>query len=218
MRNLASKFLTPPDLERIDTAVRTAEKETSGEIVCLIQSTSYHYPMANVIGATALALPLSMAATPLLGAWLWLGPHNMWLFLSIFAVCFPVFYLLINHLTWLKRHFISQRELDEEVRESAIMGFFQHGLYRTKEATGVLLLISVFERKVWVLADHGIHTKIPQEQWQSVVDMVTSGFRTQHPTESICEAVHTIGRLLRAHFPARQDDVNELKNVIVDKD
>jgi putative membrane protein len=218
MRNLAGKYLSPRDLERIDEAVQAAEKETSGEIVCLIQSTSYHYPMANVIGATALALPPALAATPLLGQWLWLGPHNMWLFLSVFSVCFAVFYLLVDHLPWLKRCFISQRELDEEVRESAVTGFFQHGLYRTREATGVLLLISVFEQKVWVLADHGILSKIPQEQWQSVVDMVTSGFRTRHPAESICEAVRTIGRRLQTHFPVRHDDVNELKNVIVDTD
>jgi putative membrane protein len=218
MRNLASKYLSSRDLERIDEAVQSAEKETSGEIVCLIQSASYHYPMANVIGATALALPLSLATTPLLGAWLWLGPQNMWLFLSLFAVCFPVFYLLANHVAWLKRHFISQRELDEEVQESAITGFFQHGLYRTRQATGVLLLISIFERKVWVLADHGIHTKIPQQQWQSVVDTVTEGFRSKHPVESICAAVQNIGRLLQTHFPVQHDDVNELKNVIVDKD
>jgi putative membrane protein len=218
MRNLAGKYLSPEDLERIDDAVQTAEKETSGEIVCLIQSTSYHYPMANVIGATALALPPSLAATPLLGGWLWLGPHNMWLFLSLFAVGFAVFYLLVDHVAWLKRCFISRRELDEEVRESAVTGFFQHGLYRTQEATGVLLLISVFERKVWVLADHGIHSKIPQEQWQSVVDTVTRGFRNRHPAESICEAVRTIGRRLQTYFPVRSDDLNELQNVIVDND
>ncbi len=218
MPDLASKYLTPGDLERIDEAVQAVEKETSGEIVCLIQSSSYHYPMASVIGATAMALPLSLAATPLLGAWLWLGSNNMWLFLSIFAVCFPGFYLLVNHAAWLKRHFISRHEMDEEVQESAVSGFFQHGLYHTRQATGVLLLISVFERRVWVLADHGIHAKIPQQQWQSVVDIVTSGFRTEQPAESICEAVHTIGRLLRDHFPVRQDDVNELTNVIVDKD
>ena len=218
MRNLASKYISPRDLERIDAAVRSAERETSGEIVCLIQSAGYHYPMANVIGATAMALPLALAATPFLGAWLWLGPHNMWLFLSIFAACFPLFYLLVNHVAWIKRYFISQRELDEEVRESAITGFFRHGLYRTREANGVLLLISVFERKVWVLADHGIHAKIPHQEWQSVADTVTDGFRTKHPVKSICTAVKTIGRLLQTRFPARQDDVNELKNVIVDKD
>jgi putative membrane protein len=218
MRNLTDKYLSPQDLERIDKAVQAAEKETSGEIVCLIQSTSYHYPMANVIGATSLALVPALAATPLLGQWLWLGPHNMWLFLSIFAVCFPLFHFLVDRTAWLKRYFISQRELDEEVRESAITGFFEHALYRTREATGVLLLISIFERKVWVLADHGIHTKIPQEQWQSVVDRVTSGFRTRRPAESICEAVRIIGRQLQAHFPARPDDVNELKNVILDHD
>ena len=107
--------------------------------------------------------------------------------------------------------------MDDEVRESAVTGFFDHGLYRTREANGVLLLISVFEHRVWVLADHGIHAKIPQDQWQAIVETVTSGFKKNHPAESICQAIQTIGRLLQAHFPAQPGDVDELNNVIISK-
>lgn len=218
MKNLANKFLSARELEQINVAVQAAEKTTSGEIVCLIQSTSYHYPMANVIGATAMALPISLAGTPLIGGWLWLGHQNMWLFLSLFAICFPLFYLLVNHAAWLKRIFISRREIDEEVQESAITNFFHNGLYHTREANGVLLFISVFEHKVWVLADHGIHTKIPQDQWQAIVGTVTDGFKTNHPAESICQAIHTIGQLLQSHYPGQPDDIDELNNVIIAKD
>ena len=63
MRNLAQKFLSAQAHQQIDEAVKEAERKTSGEIVCMIQSASYHYPMANVIGATALALPISLAIT-----------------------------------------------------------------------------------------------------------------------------------------------------------
>jgi putative membrane protein len=215
MRNLAGKFFSREELGQIEAAVQAAEKTTSGEIVCLIQSASYHYPMANVIGAAALSLPLSLAAAPLAGAWLWLGPQNMWLFLSLFAVCFPTFYFVIGCTPRLKRLFVSQREMDEEVQEGATTRFFMHGLYRTREANGVLLFISIFERKVWVLADHGIHARIPQDQWQSIVDEVTRGFKHHRPAESVCQAVRMIGQRLQTHFPSRDDDTNELDNVII---
>lgn len=214
MNTLADKFFSKTELEQIEAAVQAAEKTTSGEIVCLIQSASYHYPMGNVIGAAALSLPLSLAAAPLAGAWLWLGPQNMWLFLSLFAVCFPMFYFIVGRTPRLKRLFISRREMEEEVQEGATTRFFLHGLYRTREANGVLLFISVFERKVWVLADHGIHARIPQDQWQSIVDEVAQGFKHHRPAESVCRAVRVIGRLLQTHFPSRTDDTNELDNVI----
>ena len=70
MRDLAKQFLTEQEQQRINAAVEAAEKTTSGEIVCLVESASYRYPMANVLGGTVLALPLSLVLTPLIGGWL----------------------------------------------------------------------------------------------------------------------------------------------------
>lgn len=114
MRDLAKHFLSVEQNKQIESAVTEAEKNTSGEIVCMIQSTSYRYPMANVLGATTLALPPALVLTPLIGGYLWLGTQNMWLFLSIFCLLYLTAYLLVQHTPALKRYFISQREIDEE--------------------------------------------------------------------------------------------------------
>ncbi len=58
-------------------AVKEAEKLTSGEIVPMVVSASYRYPMANVIGAAVLAHPISLMLTPLVGGRLWVGTQNM---------------------------------------------------------------------------------------------------------------------------------------------
>ena len=215
MTNLAKRFLTDEEKNKIDAAVKAAETKTSGEIVCLVESASYRYPMANVIGATVIALPLALILTPLIGGWLWIGPYNMWLFLGLFGLAFMGTYMVVDHSTPLKRAFVSKREIEEEVEEAAITSFFRHGLYRTKNANGILLFISVFEHKVWVLADHGIHTRVPAGQWDAIVDRVIAGIRNQRAAAAICEAVETIGAILSQHFPVDSDDVNELKNIIV---
>ncbi|MEJ2155005.1 MAG: TPM domain-containing protein [Desulfobacteraceae bacterium] len=218
MKNLAQSFLTEKDYQRIDEAVKAAEAKTSGEIVCMVQSASYHYPMANVLGATALALPSALVLTPVVGGYLWLGTQNMWLFIGLFALIFAASYLLVRKWPSLKRCFISGREINEEVEEAAVTSFFRHGLYRTRDATGVLIFISVFERKVWVLADHGINARLDADTWDGIVRIITNGIKSGRPSDAISEAVAQVGDILETHFPIRPDDQNELSNVIVADD
>lgn len=216
MRDMAKRFLSDTQREKVITAVKAAEKLTSGEIVPMVVSASYRYPMADVIGGAAFALPISLILTPLVGGWLWLGTQNIWLFLGFFAVLFIVFHEIVKRTSWLKRWFISQREIDEEVEEAAVTSFFTEGLYRSRDETGVLVFISVFEHKVWILADRGINEKVPEGQWNDIVAIIVDGIKQKRQTESICEAVEKIGTILQEHFPIKPDDTDELKNLIVD--
>ncbi len=215
MKDLAKKFLTANERDRVTEAVREAEKMTAGEIVVKIISASYHYPMANVIGAALFALPLALIFTALTGEWLWIGAQNMWLLLGYLAVLFIVFHEIIKRTLWLKRLFISEREVNEEVEEAAVTTFFSEGLYRTRDETGVLLLISVFEHKVWILADKGINARVEDGQWEDIVGRLIRGIKQKRQVDAICEAVAQIGAILKAYFPVKPDDTDELKNLII---
>ena len=217
MKDLAKIFLSNDERARVETAVKEAEKLTAGEIVVMIISASYQYPLAIVIGAAAFALLLALIFTPLAGAWLWIGGQNMWLFLGFLTVFFILFHEIIKRIPWLKRFFISRKEIDDEVEEAAITNFFDQGLYRTRDQTGVLVLISVFERRVWVLADRGINTRVSESQWDDIVKMITDGIKQKRPADAICEAVEKIGELLKTYFPIKPDDTDELKNLIIEK-
>lgn len=215
MKSLTQQFLSDTDREKIAEAVREAEQVTSGEIVPMVVSNSYHYPMADVLGAASLSLPISILATYLMGHLFWLGSQNMWTFIGVFGVCFIGFLALVKRTPALKRRFVSQSEMEEEVQEAAVTAFFKEGLYRTREETGVLIFISIFEHKVWVLGDKGINERVEQGSWDDIVAHITQGVRQGRQAEAICEAVGMAGRLLAMHFPIRPDDRNELKNLIV---
>jgi putative membrane protein len=217
MKDLAQHFLTDAERKQVENAVKAAEKRTAGEIVVMIISSSYQYPLASVIGATAFALPLALLSTPLTGSWLWLGSQNMWLFLGFLTVFFIIFHEVVKRTVWLKRLFISRREIDDEVEEAAVTQFFDQGLYRTRDETGVLVLISVFERRVWMLADRGINAKVQQNQWDDIVTMITAGIKQQRAADAICAALEKIGDVLETHFPIKPDDTNELKNLVIEK-
>jgi putative membrane protein len=217
MKDLAKTFLSDDDRTRVEAAVKKAEKLTAGEIVVMIISASYQYPVAIIIGAAAFALPLALILTPLLGRWLWIGGQNMWLFLGFLTVFFILFHEIIKRTPWLKRFFISRREIDAEVEEAAITSFFDHDLYRTRDETGVLVLISVFERRVRILADRGINASVTEGQWEDIVKMITDGIKQKRSADAICEAVEKIGEILRGQFPIKPDDSDELENLIIEK-
>jgi len=215
MKNLAEKFLNKEERDRIRAAVSEAEKKTSGEIVPMIVPASYHYPMADVLGGASLALPVAILLTYFLGGMLWVGPTNMWLFMGIFGIAFVVFHRVVQRVWPFKRVFISDREIDEEVQEAALISFFKEELYRTRDETGILVFVSVFEHRVWVLGDRGINAKVDQGQWDGIVAHIVAGIKSGQQADAICEAVKEVGGILAEHFPVREDDVDELDNLIV---
>lgn len=216
MTTLAQSFLTPAEQETITRCVQEAEKQTSGEIVPMIVSESHRYPLAPVSGATFISLPTALLATHLLGKYFWIGPDNMWLFLICFILLYIVFYPLVKNISWLKRRFLLPKRADEEVRAGAEQAFFREKLYRTKAQNGILLYISVFEHRVWILGDSGINEKIPQEQWQEIVDSVIDGIKKNRQGEAICEAVTRIGSILQEYYPSTKEDKDQLHNLIID--
>jgi putative membrane protein len=217
MKSLAQRFLSEKDRETIIQTVKDVEQHTAAEIVPMVVSKSYFYPMADVIGGVVFALPVALILSHFIGAWLWIGDRNMWLFLGIFTVCFITFQQSCKRIPGLKRLFISRREIDEEVQEAATTSFFREGLHRTRDRNGVLIFISVFERRVWVLGDEGINKKVSKNEWEKIVHIITDGIKQNNQAEAICRAVKEIGQMLQAHFPIRPDDQNELKNLIIEE-
>jgi putative membrane protein len=210
MQKLTENFLTQDDRTRIEAAVRAAEMTTSGEIVPMIVSQSYDYPRAELMGALTMAL---IAAVPLTFG---IFGDSMWGFLGTCALGFLGAGLLMKRYPALKRRFISSDEMDEEVNEAAVTSFYHQGLHRTRDMTGVLIFISIFEHKVTVLADKGINDVVDGGVWQEIVDIITAGIQAGRQGEAIAEAVSRCGAILSEHFPRKDDDSDELTNLIVE--
>jgi len=219
MKSLASRFLSEAEREQIERCVREVEKTTSGELVPLVVSASYHYPIAPLLGALVVGLLAASVATGVLSwqkAWGGLAVYHLWGFPAVFAIGFLPALPLVRALPRLKRLFIAEADMNEEVQEAALTAFFRKGLQATRDRTGILLFISVFERTAFVLADEGINAKLGADAWKQVVDSLTRGIRERRQGEAICAAVRRCGELVRSHFPVRRDDTNELANLIVE--
>ncbi|MCK5913191.1 MAG: TPM domain-containing protein [Desulfuromusa sp.] len=207
----ANEFFSKEEQEKIEAAVKAAEEKTSGEIVPMVVESSHEYPRAELIGGGTLALALGLIIS-----WAF-GGESIWWFLPIFIVAFFVFQQLIRNLPDIKRKLIHPDELTAEVKEKALVSFIEQGLHETRDRTGILILISLFEHRVQVLADSGINEKVPEHTWEEIVDTIIAGLKSGDACTATCQAIERCGELLQEHFPRKHDDTDELPNLIVEK-
>ena len=215
MKSTAEKFFSAAEQEMVSEAVHRAERITSGEIVPMLVSGSHDYPLAPIRGATLIALVAALLLTAPVADMFWLSSTNLWVFLCLFLPLFLCSHLLISVAPGLKRLFLFKEEMDEEVREAALAAFFSERLYKTRDANGILIFISLFEHRAWILADSGISDRIPCERWEEGVALITRGVREKNACQALCQTIEMVGGILAKEFPIRDDDVNELHNLIV---
>ena len=101
------------------------------------------------------------------------------------------------------------------VMQRAVGAFYEKELYKTKKNTGVLFFISLFERKVWILADKGIYVKIEQETLNRFADTVSAGIKEGNACEALCIAIIEAGELLSKYFPITSGDTDELPDEVI---
>jgi putative membrane protein len=101
--------------------------------------------------------------------------------------------------------------LDRRVDRRAAAAFLSEEVFDTRDRTGVLLFIALFEHRIRVLTDRGVGQRIADEGWQPIVDRLTEGLRQPRPGPAIVEAIGAAGDLLAAAGVGRRtDDSNEL--------
>lgn len=203
-------FLSEQEKNKIAEEIRKAETTTSGEIVFAVSDASGRYRSA----ALQMALAGTVAATAL---YLLLpAPHALGMVLWIEVVSFAVFHALAPRMPW-RRLFIARTEMDERVQEAAYRQFYSSGLYKTRESNGILIYLSLFERRVVVLGDEAIHRHMGEARWCSVRDKIIGGIRAGKACEGICAAIRECAEALARHFPPRPDDINELPDQVIDR-
>ncbi|HTQ81337.1 MAG TPA: hypothetical protein VMM92_15165 [Thermoanaerobaculia bacterium] len=213
-----SPLFSDADLRAVREAVAAAERGTSGEIVPYVVGASDDYPVAIWKGAALGAL-----TGALLGWWLhqfygfWGASPFLWMVVPPAAGAALGY--LAAHLAPVRRLLAGGQTLGRRVEARAAAAFLEQEVFRTRDRTGILLFLSLFERRVVVLGDSGIHAKVEDGEWEVVVGHVVSGLRAGNPTSALVAAIRECGEILsRRGLPARPDDDDELPDDLRWKD
>ncbi len=200
------RIFTPEREKQVEEAIGRAEAMTSGEIVPMVVDQSDAYLHVDFMGALIVQFSAFLAAV-------WLLPvfDYLWI-LAVQVLGLVVGFFAFRHLSPLKRICLSPRIAEEEVFERALRAFREMALSRTTERTGILILVSLLEHRVQVLADSGINARVKPGTWDEVVEIVLAGIKRGDLCQGLCDAIDRCGEILAHEFPIQPDDVDELPN------
>lgn len=98
----------------------------------------------------------------------------------------------------------------QSARERAIDLFSQLRVWDTQQNSGVLIYLLLADRAVEIVADRGIHAKVPSHEWNKVCRQMEDAFRQSDFEGGVVSGVQAVTRHLRQHFPSGSQDRNEL--------
>ncbi len=203
------RYFSPADHRAIEAAVREAEARSAGEIVPYAVERSDRYLRALWCAATLGALAASLLAA--LVRWagdVWGGPVALWIALppaagaalgGLAPLVFPS----------LRRALVPAEVLAERVHQRATRAFLEEEVFRTRDRTGILIFVSLFEHRVVVLADRGLDGRVTPGQWEDIVLNIAAGMRRGEPGPALAEGVRRCAGLA-AQAPPGPDDRDEL--------
>jgi putative membrane protein len=204
------------DLARISEAIAKAELKTNAEIVPMVVRRST-LP-SNVFWVLFLALLLLVASTsalefqrPYFSEYFYLVEAAEIILLGLLAV-------VLSRLEWVQRILTSDHEMDYCVNLRAQNEFYQARLNQCKDATGILIFISLFEHEVVILADQSIAGKLDANAWEGVVQTLTQNIKSKQFSTGLMQAVDDCARIASEYFPPTKNQLNEFADKLVIKD
>jgi putative membrane protein len=208
-----SSLFTEADRRAIAEAARNAEGSTSGEIVPYVVGVCDDYPEAGwkaaiLGGLTGMAGGM---VVHYLGGF-WGGSLWLWVVLPL-LFCAVTGALFARWSNGGRRWLIGEAALERRARQRAERCFLEEEVFATRDRTGILIFVAVFEHQVVVMGDAGINRAVPEGAWDHVVRDVIEGIRERKPAEALVTAITECGRLLEEHrLEIRPDDTDELPN------
>jgi putative membrane protein len=217
--------LKPDDGAKVAAAIRAAEAGTDGEVSAIVAASSDTYNDVVLHWALLFGLlPLAIcAAWPRLLVWgaslitPWDEPSLRFM-LTLLLVKSIVAFLIARYvigLQALRLALTPAATKHRRVRRRALMLFRTGTEQRTLSTTGVLLYLSLAERRAEIVADAAIHAKAPQEEWGEAMAALVAAMHDNRPGDGMAAAIERIGAVLAKHFPRTGTDPNELPDRLI---
>ena len=220
--------LTDADREKVSAAIAAAEANSNGEIVAVATpiSDAYHDVALHWALVPLFAVLAWAAWRPTALAW-WYGfllggwspdPTQSELLTLLMVFAALKFTVAVLILKWMPlRLFLTPAATKHRrVRRRAIAIFQAAAAGRTAHKTGVLIYLSLAERRAEIVADEAILKVTDEHTWGEAMTLLLTEVREGKVGNGICAAIERVGAVLSEHFPRSADDTNEIPDKLIE--
>ena len=211
------KYLSPVEIGVIEAGIGKAEAKTRGEIVPVFveRSVSLHHVPMLVSGFVSI-----LSAIVSIAVLLSLRPEislldSLEIVGVIFALALVVGRYGLARWSVVQRLFTSKQDAWEAVHNRAELEFHRTGIPATQGYTGVMIFVSVFERRALIMGDRAISDKMTEEAWVGITTKLVQRLAGGQFQLGFSEAIEAVGQKLAQEFPQSSHDQNELPNKLV---
>jgi len=204
-------YFSAADLTAVKEATREAESRTSGEFVCVIVERSDGFEDARWRAAALGSLIGGLlAAYGFYALEAWEPAFFIWPAVMPFAGM-AVGWLAAIAVPPIERELAGGEALRSRVHNRAAAAFVDESVFRTRDRTGILIFVSLFERRVEILCDEGVRDKVPGEAWLGITRVLAAALGDGRGGAALTAAIKACGDVVEeAGLERREDDVNEL--------
>ncbi len=184
-------------------AVRDIEKGTDAEIVIVVRGRSGTYRHVDYLFGALVAFVglLFVLFSPF-------DFRTFWVPFDVVGL-FVVGAFVSSRGDLIRRSLTTKKFRARAARTAAAAMFYDAGIANTQAENGLLIYLSLLERRLEVIADRGILKAVPPLKWNNSVYELKKIARQPDP-ESLVKAARDLGGLLAEHLPATGENPNEL--------
>jgi putative membrane protein len=219
--------LSDADREKVSAAIAAAEANSAGEIVAVATpiSDAYHDVALHWALVPLFAVLAWAAWRPtaliwwydfLFGGWSPDPTMSQLLTLLMFfaALKFTIALLILKWMP-LRIALTPRVTKHRRVRRRAVAVFKAAAERRTAGRTGILIYLSMAERRAEIVADEAILKVTDDHTWGEAMEALIRDVREGRPGDGICAAIERVGVVLAEHFPRSATDTNEIPDKLI---
>ena len=220
--------LSDADHEKISAAIAAAEANSNGEIVAVATPISDPYHDVGLHWALIpLFAVLAWAAwRPSALVWWYNFMFGGWapdptlsqlltLLMVLAALKFTVALLIMKWMP-LRIALTPASTKHRRVRRRAVSIFKAAAERRTAGRTGILIYLSMAERRAEIIGDEAITKVTTPETWGEAMASLLVEVKDGRVGDGIVAAVERVGSVLAEHFPRSAGDVNEIPDKLIE--
>jgi putative membrane protein len=210
------QILSDHDRKRLDACINDVEKRTNTQIVlALIQRSDIYAELpwkAFALGASVIALLIFILD---LSFYDWYPKITVLITMAGILGGGAVFVFLTLLIPGFARRFLSASRAEVEVRQYAESLFLSRELFNTTNRTGILMLVSLFERKIVILPDKGLNDKLPEDAMHRIIAEMTLFLKQHEISRAFESGLGQLSRILVTKL--KGTNKNELSDEIIEE-